>query len=151
MIKQTVRILATLSVILLLQSGCGTVPAHQEAARSAIVVKELVKSAQSWDGEFLPAYPQGQPRITILRITIPAGAKLHTHHHTVINAGVLISGCLTVVAKNGTTLHLKAGDPIVELVNTSHYGINEGKVPAEIIVVYSGVVDGPITVVEPES
>jgi uncharacterized protein YydD (DUF2326 family) len=27
------------------------------------------------------------------------------------------------------------------VVNTSHYGINQGKVPAEIVVFYAGVVD----------
>jgi hypothetical protein len=34
-------------------------------------------------------------------------------------------------------------------VNTLHYGINQGKVPAEIVVFYAGVIDAPITVVEP--
>jgi hypothetical protein len=59
----------------------------------------------------------------------------------VINAGVLMSGELTVVTADGKTLHLKAGDPIVEVVNTPHCGINEGKVPAEIVVFYAGAVD----------
>ena len=149
MIKQTIRILAALSVILLLQSGCAMVRISPEANEASPVVKELVKTTQSWDGEFLPAYPQGQPEITILRISIPAGTRLDTHSHPVINAGVLISGQLTVVTTDGKTLHLKAGDPIVEVVNTLHYGINQGKVPAEIIVFYAGVVDTPITVVEP--
>jgi len=149
MIKQTIRILAVLSVIFLLQPGCDMVRISQEANEASIVVKELVKTTQSWDGEFLPAYPQGQPKITILRISIPAGVRLDTHSHPVINAGVLISGQLTVVTIDGKTLHLKAGDPIVEVVNTLHYGINQGKVPAEIIVFYAGVVDMPITVVEP--
>jgi hypothetical protein len=67
----------------------------------------------------------------------------------VINAGVLINGYLTVLTKNGKTLHLKIGDPIVKVVNTAHYGINQGKFPAEIIVSYAGAVDMPITVVEP--
>jgi quercetin dioxygenase-like cupin family protein len=62
---------------------------------------------------------------------------------------VLLSGQLTVVTTEGKTLHLKAGDPIVEVVNTPHYGMNEGKLPAEIVVFYAGVVDTPITVVEP--
>lgn len=66
-----------------------------------------------------------------------------------INAGVLISGELTVVTADGKTLVLKAGDPVVEVVNTLHYGINQGAVPAEIIVFYAGAVDTPITVVEP--
>jgi len=149
MIKQTIRILAALSVILLLQPGCAMVRISPEANEASPVVKELVKTTQSWDGEVLPAYPQGQPEITILRISIPAGTQLHTHSHPVINAGVLISGQLTVMTTDGKTLHLKAGDPIVEVVKTLHYGMNQGKVPAEIVVFYAGVIDTPITVVEP--
>jgi quercetin dioxygenase-like cupin family protein len=150
MLKQTIRILAALSIILLLQTGCAMVRTSPEANEASTVVKQLVKSTQSWDGKALPAYPQGQPEITILRISIPAGTRLDTHRHPVINAGMLISGQLTVVTSEGKTLHLKAGDPIVEVVNTSHYGINEGKVPAEIIVFYAGVHKKPITVVEPQ-
>jgi quercetin dioxygenase-like cupin family protein len=141
MIRQTIRFLSVFSVILLLQTGCGMVRSSQEATGEPIVVWELVKSSRSWDGEVLPAYPQGQPRITILRISIPAGARLDPHSHPVINAGVLISGQLTVVTKDGKTLHLKAGEPIVEVVNRLHYGMNEGKVPADIIVFYAGAVD----------
>ena len=148
--KQTIGIFAALSVILLLQSGCAIVQTTPEANQAKPVVKELVKSTKSWDGEVLPAYQQGQPEITILRISIPAGTRLYTHSHPVINAGVLISGQLTVVTTEGQTLHLKAGDPIVEVVNTLHYGINEGTVPAEIIVFYAGVIDTPITVVDPQ-
>jgi quercetin dioxygenase-like cupin family protein len=148
MMKQAVRTLASLSVILLLQSGCATVRTSQEASEAPAVVKELVKTTKSWDGKVLPAYPQGKPEITILRIRIPAGARLETHSHPVINAGVLLSGQLTVMTTEGKTLHLKAGDPIVEVVNTLHYGINQGSVPAEIIVFYAGTIDTPITVVD---
>jgi len=149
MTKTTLRILAALSVILFLQSGCAMLRTRPEANDTSLIVKELVKTTQSWNGEVLPAYPKGQPEITILRISIPAGTRLDTHSHPVINAGVLVSGQLTVVTKDGKMLHLKEGDPIVEVVNTLHYGINQGKVPAEIIVFYGGVIDTPITVVEP--
>jgi len=116
------------------------------AVNNNIVVEQLAKSTISWDGTVLPAYPEGQPEITILRIKIPAGAQLAMHQHPVINAGVLIAGELTVITEDNKTLHLKAGDSIVELVGTKHYGKNEGNQMAEIIVFYAGVVDKPITV-----
>jgi quercetin dioxygenase-like cupin family protein len=149
MIKQAIRIIAIFSVMLALPTGCATVRNCPEANRKAPVVKELIKTTQSWDGKCLPAYLRGKPEITILRIIIPAGAQLRTHSHPVINAVVLISGQLTVVTADGKTLHLKAGDPFVEVVNTLHYGINQGKVPAELIVFYAGVINTPITVEEP--
>lgn len=113
---------------------------------SSVEVKELAKSTKSWDGEKLPLYPQGQPEITILRIKIPAGAELEIHNHPVINAGILIKGELTVITENHKTLHLKAGDSIVELVNKKHYGKNEGTETAEIVVFYAGVENKPITI-----
>jgi quercetin dioxygenase-like cupin family protein len=111
-----------------------------------ITVETLAKSSKSWDEEALPDYPKGKPEVTILRIKIPAGAKLEIHNHPVINAGVLLAGELTVVTEDDKKLHLKAGDSIIELVNKKHYGKNEGTETAEIIVFYAGVENKPITV-----
>ena len=112
----------------------------------AIDVDVLAKSSSSWDGEALPEYPEGTPEVTILHITIPPGTQLPIHEHPVINAGVLLSGRLTVKTEDGSILHLKAGDPIVEVVDKWHYGINEGSEPAEIIVFYAGIEGMPITI-----
>lgn len=68
------------------------------------------------------------------------------HKHPVINAGVLLSGELTVTTEDNETLLLKAGDPIVELVNKWHFGKNTGNGPAEILVFYAGAQDTPITI-----
>lgn len=76
---------------------------------------------------------------------VPPNQKLEWHKHLVINAGVLIKGQLTVISEKGDTLRMKTGDPIIELVNTYHFGINEGDEMAEIVVMYAGDVDTPIT------
>ena len=111
-------------------------------------VEVLAKTNSSWDKKRLPDYPSGQPEVTILRIKIPPGVKLPMHHHPVINAGVLLTGELTVVTQDNQTLHLKAGQSIVEVVDTWHYGKNEGTETAEILVFYAGVLDKPITLKE---
>jgi len=148
--KPSVRSVAALALIIGLQLGCARVQARPEAEPKPPVVQELVKSSRSWNGDLLPAYPAGQPEITMLRITIPAGTRLKNHSHPVINAGVLLSGQLTVVTADGQTLHLEAGDPIVEVVNTWHYGLNEGTVPAQIVVFYAGTEGGaPLSVAAP--
>jgi quercetin dioxygenase-like cupin family protein len=117
-----------------------------------VTVEVLSKTGLSWDGRNLPNYPQEKPEITILRIKIPPGATLKTHMHPVINVGVLLAGELTVIStQDNKTLHLKAGEPIVEVVDTWHYGKNEGSVPAEIIVFYAGAKGTPITVYEEHS
>ncbi len=114
----------------------------------AAEVSVLAKSDSSWDGTSLPAYPKGRPEITILRIIIPPGTQLPLHKHPVINAGVLVSGELDVVTEDNKVLHLKAGDPVVEVVDKWHYGKNESDKPAEIIVFYAGTQGEPITIKE---
>lgn len=120
------------------------------SAKSAegVTVETLVKTESSWNGKALPDYAEGQPEITILKITIPPGVQLPLHDHPFINAGVLLAGELTVITENNKTLHLKAGDAIVEVVDTWHYGKNDGDEPAEIIVFYAGIIDMPVTVKE---
>jgi quercetin dioxygenase-like cupin family protein len=113
-----------------------------------VAVDVLAKTTTSWNGATLPSYPTGQPEVTILKISIPPHFQLPLHQHPVINAGVLLHGELTVVTKGGKTLHLKAGEPIVEVVNTWHYGINGGDEPAEIIVFYAGIQGEPVTTKE---
>lgn len=125
-------------------TGC-TAPQYSNEVRTV----QLVQSTETWDGQPLPAYPSGQPEITILHITIPPQYTLPMHMHPVINAGVLIKGQLTVTTQDGHVLHMRANDPIVEVVNTWHYGKNEGNEPAEILVFYAGTKDDPITIKKP--
>ena len=123
-----------------LLSGCAN------PAGGKIEVQTLAKSGQSWEGSTLPNYPKAVPEITILHITIPPKTDLPLHRHPVINAGVMLKGQLTVTTDQNETLHLKAGDALIEVVNKWHHGRNDGNEPAEIIVFYAGTKDEPITV-----
>ncbi|MCT0224893.1 cupin domain-containing protein [Synechococcus sp. CS-1328] len=116
---------------------------------AAVKVQTLVRSGQAWNGTQLPAYPSGEPEVTVLHITIPPGVRLPMHIHPVINAGMLIRGQLLVISEAGSRVQLKAGDGLIEMVNQPHYGSNNGTEPAEIVVVYAGVKGKPITVLEP--
>jgi len=86
-------ILTSLS-LLLLTVGCSEKHTEKLSPQDhdSLQVQELVKTTRSWDGAGLPEYPEGQPEITILHISIPAGTRLETHSHPVINAGVLTKG-----------------------------------------------------------
>lgn len=120
--------------------SCGVSKASQ------IEVVKLVETSKSWNGDDLPNYPAGKPKITVLKITIPPKTKLHKHYHPVIISGIILKGELKVVDINNQILILKEGDVIVELVNKIHFGINEGKKPVEIVVFYAGTTGLPITV-----
>jgi quercetin dioxygenase-like cupin family protein len=110
-------------------------------------VEELANSTLSWEGSTLPEYPEGQPEIRILKITIPPKAQLPLHKHPVINAGLLTKGELKVFTENKEhSLSMKAGDTLIEVVDKWHYGRNEGDVPAEIVVFYAGTKGAEVTV-----
>lgn len=113
-----------------------------------VEVQTLVKTTASWNGTPLPDYHPEHPEMTALRITIPPHTKLPVHRHPVINAGILLSGALTVISEAGDTLQMNTGDVIVEMVNQWHHGENNGDVPAEIVVFYSGNVDVPVTILK---
>lgn len=108
----------------------------------------LTKTSKSWNGDPLPKYGDGDPEVTILKITVPPKTKLAWHTHPEINAGVLLKGELTVISAAKDTLYLKAGDPIVEIVDTEHYGRNDGNESAEIIVFYAGIKGQPVTIIK---
>ena len=55
-----------------------------------------------------------------------------------MNVGYLTKGELTVHTQTDDVLVLKAGDPIIEVIDTWHYGEITGDEDAEIIVVYVG-------------
>ncbi len=66
-----------------------------------------------------------------------------------INAGVLLQGRLRVQAEGGRSILLEAGQPLIELVNRTHYGESLGPGPAVILVVYAGVQGQPLSVPAP--
>jgi quercetin dioxygenase-like cupin family protein len=115
------------------------------AKDTGVLVRELARTETSWDGALLPCYPEGQPEVRILSITIPPGTKLPVHQHPVINAGILLSGHLRVHTLDGQVLDLKAGEAIVEVVGTWHWGESVGDEPAHIVVFYAGTTDLPVT------
>jgi quercetin dioxygenase-like cupin family protein len=129
-----------------LLAGATLAHAQFQPPEAPIASQLLARTSQSWDGSALPDYPRGRPEVSVLRIRIAPGAQLPMHKHPVINAGYLLRGELTVVTDDNRVLRLKAGEAIVELVDKWHSGRNEGTEPAEIVVVYVGVQQQPITV-----
>jgi quercetin dioxygenase-like cupin family protein len=120
--------------LIFLLFSCGKVEKPSQSPVSELIAESFL----SWNGDSLPAYPLGKPKISIVKVTIPPHSELPNHYHPVINAGVLLEGELTVVDVKGNVLEMKAGDPIIEVVNTIHYGVNKGNESAEILVFYAG-------------
>lgn len=116
------------------------------ADKPEIKAKVALKEVASWDGTPYKSYPQGQPQLTVLEITIPPHTALPWHQHPVPNAAYVVSGELTVEdRRSGTSLRVVAGQAFAESVNSSHRGVTGDK-QAVVIVTYSGVDGTPLSI-----
>lgn len=133
--------------IIILVISCGSSSSEYKTEESTETVSvTVIEGSESWDGSALPQYPEGTPKVTLLKITIPPKAKLDVHLHPIINVGYMTKGELVVTSETGEKLHLKTGDGIIELVNKYHYGENPNDEIAEIIVFYVGDPESVLTV-----
>lgn len=106
----------------------------------------VIQTDSHWNKQAIKPIHIDHPQITMLRIAIPAGEKLSMHKHPILNIGYLTKGELTVRSENGDVLVLHPGDPIVELVDIWHYGESTGSEDAEIVVIYVGDKEDPLSI-----
>ena len=107
----------------------------------------LLKSGSSYEGIQLPEYNRGKPEIAILKSVVQPGMEVPSHKHTVIAAGVLLSGELTVISEaKGERIRLEASDSLIETVGKYYSAINEGTEPAVILAFFASVEGEPLKV-----
>jgi len=121
-------------------------PNSSIAAERKLETTVLARSTQDWRGSTRERYAEGQPEVTVARVTIPTDMALSLHEHPFITAVVVLQGVIKVRAESGETHIARAGDAVVELVNQPHGGANIGGEDAVILVVYAGVECEPVTV-----
>ena len=149
-------VLAVLAAAVL--SGCKTCPenccASSPFARYADVAEvqklELKRTSESWDGVALPDYLKGKPELVVMRYVFPVGSKLPWHHHPVINYGILQQGELTITGRDGQRKVVRAGEAIVEMVGTVHFGMNTGDKPVVLDMFYLSQDGMPLAIQHPE-
>ena len=98
-------------------------PNNSLAAEREIETTVLAKSTQDWGGSVLEHYAEGQPEVTVARVTIPAGMALPLHEHPFMTAGVVLQGIIEVRTDSGKTHIARAGDAVIELVNQLGVGV----------------------------
>lgn len=105
----------------------------------------LLETLSSWNGEALPKYPAGAPRIHIMRYTIQPHTKMAVHRHSIISGGYMLEGTLTIVSEAGEEKTFHAGDALVETTGTWHYGENRGDNPVVVVMFYVGAEGIPLS------
>ena len=118
-------------------NGPGSTPT-QDPSGAPVHGEILVQTTQSWNGIAYRAYPNGQPQLTVLKMTIPPHTTLPWHTHAIPNAAYVSSGQLTIEDKGtGESKTCRAGEALAESVDVVHRGVT-GEEPAVVIIVYAG-------------
>ncbi|MBU0506469.1 MAG: cupin domain-containing protein [bacterium] len=108
-----------------------------------ILIQELVSDTKCWDGNPI-VYPKEEPKITVLKITIPQNAKLPLHYHAGPSAAYVVKGELKVVLESGETRIFKEGDALIEVINVWHRGIGLAD-KTELIAFYASDTNTPLS------
>ncbi len=118
------------------------------AARGGPHQTELLATTTTWDGKPITYPHTGQPKVTAMKVEIPAGEATAWHQHPVGNYAHVLSGKLRLELRDGTTRVFEAGQAFAEVVNTSHRGVALGSEPVVLVVWYTGVAEAPITIAD---
>ena len=83
-----------------------------------------------------PIVVPDKPDVIVSLATFPPGARLPEHQHPNPHYVYVLEGVLTVVnTETNKTFEVKAGDFVVEMQDTWHYGINNGPVPVKLLLI----------------
>lgn len=112
---------------------------HTEESDKTVKTEVLVESDTSWNGDPIPPYLPGRPRVTITKITVPPHTKSEWHKHSITHAGIILKGELVVHDDLGREVRLKEGDAVIETINRLHFGWNDTDKETVIYAFYASV------------
>jgi quercetin dioxygenase-like cupin family protein len=105
----------------------------QEAAR--VTVTPVMSARTTATGQPI-VLPKENPEVQVSIFEIPVGAVLPVHKHPFPRYAYVLAGKLRVSDKdNVRTFDYAAGDFLIEMVDTWHYGTNVGTEPVRLLVI----------------
>lgn len=117
---------------------------------SGVTAKVLTKTTVTGNGQKI-AYPvTDRAEVTAMTVDLAPGSETGWHKHPVPVYAYVVSGNLAVEIDSGKELTFKAGDAIIEVVNTLHNGRNRGSESVKLAVFYLGV-EGTPNVIKPKT
>ncbi len=111
---------------------------------SGVKINVLAKSMTASNGQKLEYLKTENAEVTVMTVEIAPGRETGWHLHSVPVYAYVIAGNLTVKMEGGKQYEFNEGQPVIEVMNTPHNGINFGNVPVKLIVFYTGEQGMPI-------
>lgn len=125
---------------------------HSDQGGAAVDVHDGVKlldSGVNFVGEQV-SYPAGKARIKSVLATMAPGQKTGWHKHGVPTYGYILEGQITVDYGDAGKTTYRAGEGVLEAMDYWHEGINDGDVPARVVVVFMGAEGAENVIYKPE-
>lgn len=113
--------------------------------RSGTHVKRLLVTSVTSEGQPIVYRAANKPEVSMLEVTIDAGAETGWHTHPAHGFAYVISGELEIETENGKKHHFSAGQAFAEVVNLRHNGRALGGQPVKLLVAFTGVQGKPFT------
>ena len=125
-------------------SGCNF--QKDTSMNSKPIIETLLSASESWNGD-LYSYPQGQAKMTLLKITAPVGFRTPVHTHPQPGIAYVVKGKIDCVVTAVNTKVFSAGDSFATTFgDTPHYCESVGNESAIVFVAYAGVEEEPVTI-----
>ncbi|MDI9314190.1 MAG: cupin domain-containing protein [Hydrotalea sp.] len=105
----------------------------------------ITTTDKAWDGSGIYYPLSHKDKITAVKITIKEHGATPWHYHQGRTLGYVLQGTLRLEKKDGAHKEFKAGDVVVETINTVHHGVNVGKGDLVLIVFFSVDKDKPLS------
>lgn len=109
------------------------------AYNAGVTSKVLTRTGVTSNGQKVVYPVTDKAEVTALLVDLAPAAETGWHKHPVPVYAFVLSGRLAIELEGGRTLQFKAGDAIVEMVDTFHNGRNIGIEPVRLVVFYTGI------------
>lgn len=103
----------------------------------------LKKTTTTGNGDKIVYPVTDRPEVTAMTVEMAPGAQTGWHKHPVPVYAYVVAGNLSVELESGPPLSFRAGDAVIEVVNTLHNGRNLGPDPVKLAVFYLGTEGSP--------
>jgi quercetin dioxygenase-like cupin family protein len=116
----------------------------------ASTVVTVVRTATVTDAGQPIVLPRSDVRVTASIYEIPVGATLPVHKHLSARYAYVLSGDLRVTnQETGATSDYKAGDFVIEMIDTWHLGTNIGAEAVRLLVIDQVQGDAATVILQP--
>lgn len=123
-------------------------PAWSADYKDGVSATVLKKSSVTGNGQKIVYPVTDKAEITAMRVELAEGAETGWHSHPVPVYAYVLNGELDIELDGGKVVSYRAGDAIVEVLNTLHNGRNRGPGPVRLAVFYTGI-EGTPNVIKP--